>query len=237
MMKNNELERNLKLSNIEVESVQFHLKMTKTELATCRSRLNEESQTRQNLEAEVGRLTEDLQHIASEKEEKCANLERDAGETKKLMWESRQSYKDLLTSQQEAFQRMTVECGRLNRALEAKEIEYRELELLERSMENQLSKALITIQKMDKKMKEGRTLQVPQTIVPKSHRRSSVFFHSISSDKEDDGRPRAPFNLIDIKSLYSADVEEQPAALLTGLESMEDVCTLSGTEVSEDSDD
>ena len=203
------------------------MKMVKTELATYKSRLSEESQARLNLETEVGRLREDLLRTTGDTDEKCSALEREAAETKRLMLESQQNSKELLASQQDAYQRLSAESTRLNRSLQVKETEYRELELLERSMESQLSRALITIQKMDRKARLPKSGSGMQTASQMRQRRASHIFHGMITEQCDDSKsPKATFNILDIKSLYSADVDEGPASLITHLESLEDVCTL-----------
>lgn len=186
-----DLDKAFKLAGIELESAHFHLKLIKSELSTVRSNLSEEHQTRQSLESELQRLRGEL----SEKSPP------DSDQTARLLQESQQTYMSLVASQQEALQRHTEEIASLRQALQRKEAELREVSQLERSIELQLSKAIIRIQKQDRQLKQ------PVMPAPRGRRQSLLI-------------PALPeaFDRQAIQSLYSIDSTDEL--------SLEDVCTL-----------
>ena len=205
MQSYSDLDKAFKLAGIELESSHFHLKLTKSELSTVRSSLSEERQTRQSLESELLRLREDLSERSAP----------DSDQIARLLQESQQTYMSLVASQQEALQRHAEEIASLRQALQRKDTELREVTQLERSIELQLSKAIIRIQKQDRQLKQpvmpaprGERMQSMLMPAPRGGRRQSMLIPSL---------PEA-FDRHAIQSLYSIDSTDEL--------SLEDVCTL-----------
>ena len=193
-----DLDKAFKLAGIELESAHFHLKLTKSELSMVRSNLAEEHQIRQSLESELSKVREEL----------AERPNSDSGQTVRLQQES-QTYKSLVTSQQEALHRHAEEIASLRQALQRKEAELHEVSHLERSIEMQLSKAIIRIQKQDRQLKQ------PVMQTPRGRRQSLLI----------PVRPEA-FDREAIQSLYSIDSIDSSEEI-----SLDDVCTLPDEEL------
>ena len=185
---NTDLEKALKLAGIELESTQFHLKLVKAELVSVRSLLAEERQARENQEPEARKLREE--QAGKEDPEK------------KQLYEAQETYKALVASHQEALHRQAEEISNLRQALHRKDTELRDLSHLERSVEAQLSKAVLRIQKLERQVKQ------PITPRPRDRRRSVLL----------PMQQQTAFNRQAIQALYSIDSSD---AL-----DMEDVCPL-----------